>query len=60
MFAIRLEKLKSKVLATTRCICNINFINYEKNLPIVVFDMNTKGNLEKVITGENIGTKVDK
>lgn len=30
----------------------------ENNLPIVVFDMDTKGNLLKVMTGENIGTLV--
>lgn len=30
----------------------------ENNLPIVVFDMDTKGNLEKLIKGENIGTYV--
>jgi len=30
----------------------------ENNLPILVFDMNKKGNLEKVITGEKIGTLV--
>ena len=35
-------------------------LSQENNLPIVVFDMNTKGNLEKLISGENIGTKVDK
>ena len=35
-------------------------LSQENNLPIVVFDMNTKGNLQKVISGENIGTKVDK
>jgi uridylate kinase len=35
-------------------------LSQENNLPIVVFDMNTKGNLNKVISGENIGTKVDK
>jgi len=35
-------------------------LSQENNLPIVVFDMNEKGNLEKVISGENIGTKVDK
>ncbi len=36
--------------ATTMC--------KENNLPIVVFDMDTKGNLFKVINGENIGTVV--
>lgn len=36
--------------ATTMC--------KENNLPIVVFDMDTKGNLLKVIQGENIGTLV--
>lgn len=30
----------------------------ENNLPIIVFDMNKKGNLQKVISGENIGTIV--
>ena len=35
-------------------------LSQENNLPIIVFDMNTQGNLEKVISGENIGTKVDK
>ena len=31
----------------------------ENNLPIVVFDMNKKGNLLKLISGEKIGTTVD-
>ncbi|MDV7186162.1 UMP kinase [Lutibacter sp. TH_r2] len=35
-------------------------LSQENNLPIVVFDMNTKGNLEKVVSGESIGTLVDK
>lgn len=30
----------------------------ENNLPIVVFDMNTPGNLQKVLAGEKIGTIV--
>ncbi len=30
----------------------------DNRLPIVVFDMNTKGNLEKVVEGKNIGTLV--
>jgi len=30
----------------------------ENNVPIIVFDMNKKGNLEKVVKGENIGTLV--
>lgn len=30
----------------------------ENNLPILVFDMNTKGNLMKLLKGENIGTIV--
>ncbi len=30
----------------------------ENNLPIVVFDMNTPGNLKKLVSGENIGTLV--
>lgn len=36
--------------ATTMC--------KENNLPIVVFDMDTPGNLKKVLEGENIGTTV--
>ena len=36
--------------ATTMC--------KENNLPIVVFDMDTKGNLLKVVKGEKIGTLV--
>ena len=36
--------------ATTMC--------KENNLPIIVFDMDTPGNLEKVILGEKIGTLV--
>ncbi len=36
--------------ATTMCM--------ENNLPIVVFDMDTSGNLLKVLEGENIGTYV--
>lgn len=30
----------------------------ENNVPIIVFDMNKKGNLEKVVKGEKIGTLV--
>jgi uridylate kinase len=33
-------------------------LSQENNLPIVVFDMNTKGNLLKVVSGDQIGTKV--
>lgn len=33
-------------------------LSEENNLPIIVFDMNTKGNLQKLIEGENIGTIV--
>jgi uridylate kinase len=37
---------------TATCMCK------ENNLPIVVFDMDTPGNLEKVIDGEDVGTYV--
>ena len=30
----------------------------ENNLPIIVFDMNTVGNLKKVVMGEKVGTFV--
>lgn len=34
-------------------------LSQENNLPIVVFDMNKKGNLLKLVDGENIGTVVN-
>ena len=34
-------------------------LSQENELPIVVFDMNTKGNLLKVISGEKVGTTVN-
>jgi uridylate kinase len=37
---------------TATALCKTN------NLPIIVFDMDTPGNLKKVLTGENIGTLV--
>ncbi|WP_213521267.1 UMP kinase [Nonlabens sp.] len=33
-------------------------LSQENELPIIVFDMNTHGNLIKLLKGENIGTKV--
>ena len=35
-------------------------LSKENELPIIVFDMNIKGNLTKVVMGEKIGTKVSK
>lgn len=34
-------------------------LSQENELPIVVFDMNTRGNLMKIVVGENIGTVVN-
>lgn len=34
-------------------------LSQENELPIIVFDMNTSGNLLRIISGENIGTKVN-
>ncbi len=34
-------------------------LSQENELPIIVFDMNKPGNLLKVVSGENIGTRVD-
>ena len=34
-------------------------LSQENELPIIVFDMNKQGNLLKVVSGENIGTKVN-
>ena len=46
-------KLGLKIMDTTAFT-----LSQENNLPIIVFDMNTKGNLKKIISGESIGTKV--
>ena len=34
-------------------------LSQENELPIIVFDMNTRGNLMKIVSGENIGTLVN-
>lgn len=34
-------------------------LSEENKLPIIIFDMNKKGNLYKVVSGNNVGTKVD-
>ena len=34
-------------------------LSQENKLPIIVFDMNTKGNLSRIVQGEKIGTRVD-
>lgn len=34
-------------------------LSQENELPIIVFDMNKRGNLYKVVSGENVGTKVN-
>ena len=34
-------------------------LSQENHLPIIVFDMNKKGNLAKVVAGENVGTTVN-
>ena len=34
-------------------------LSQENNLPIIVFDINLKDNLVKVVSGENIGTTVN-
>lgn len=34
-------------------------LSEENKLPIIIFDMNKKGNLERLISGEKIGTVVD-
>lgn len=44
---------KLKVMDTTAFT-----LSHENNLPIIVFNMNKEGNLKKVVSGENIGTKV--
>ena len=34
-------------------------LSQENQLPIIVFDMNKKGNLLKVVSGEKVGTEVN-
>ena len=34
-------------------------LSHENKLPIIVFDMNKEGNLERLIDGENVGTLVN-
>ncbi|MCC2589919.1 UMP kinase [Chryseobacterium sp. MFBS3-17] len=34
-------------------------LSHENNLPIIVFDMNKEGNLQRIVQGENIGTLVN-
>ena len=46
-------KLNLKIMDTTAFT-----LSKENNLPIIVFDMNIKDNLKKVVEGEKIGTKV--
>ena len=46
-------RLNLKIMDTTAFT-----LSKENNLPIIVFDMNIKDNLKKVVEGEKIGTKV--
>ncbi|WP_185850910.1 UMP kinase [Blattabacterium cuenoti] len=48
-------KMEIKVMDKTAFI-----LGNENNLPIIIFDINKKGNLKKVISGEKIGTIVSK
>ena len=34
-------------------------LSQENKLPIIVFDMNTPNNLDNVLQGKNVGTRVD-
>jgi uridylate kinase len=34
-------------------------LSQENKLPIIVFDMNTPNNLDNVLKGKNVGTRVD-
>ena len=46
-------RLNLKIMDTTAFT-----LSKENNLPIIVFDMNIKDNLKKVVQGKKIGTKV--
>ena len=47
------QQLQKNALSMLEEVCA-----YTRNLPIIVFDMDTVGNLKKVLSGENIGTLV--
>lgn len=34
-------------------------LSMDNNIPLVVFNMNKRGNIKKVVEGENIGTTVE-
>ena len=59
--AVKFEKITyADVLARNLRVMDLTAIALAKdnNMPIYVFDMDTVGNLEKVIAGEKIGTLV--
>jgi uridylate kinase len=59
--ATRYEKLSfSEVISQNLKVMDMTAFTLcqENKLPIIVFDMNTTGNLQKVVEGKNIGTLV--
>ncbi len=59
--AIRYEKITfDEVIAKGLAVMDLTAFTLckENNLPIIVFDMNKKGNLSEVVSGKNVGTIV--
>lgn len=59
--AVKIDRISfSKVISDGLAVMDMTAFTLcqENNLPIIVFDVNTPGNLRKLIQGENIGTLV--
>lgn len=59
--AVRYEKITfDEVIAKGLAVMDLTAFTLckENNLPIIVFDMNKKGNLSEVVSGKNVGTIV--
>ena len=59
--AVKLDQISfAKVISEGLAVMDMTAFTLcqENNLPIIVFDINTSGNLKRIIQGENIGTLV--
>ncbi len=59
--AVKLDKISfSRVISDGLAVMDMTAFTLcqENNLPIIVFDINTPGNLRRIVLGENIGTLV--
>ncbi|RQO30628.1 UMP kinase [Taibaiella sp. KBW10] len=61
--AVRYERISfDDVIAKNLAVMDLTAFTLckENNLPIIVFDMNKRGNLSEVVSGKNVGTIVNK